>query len=196
MPHTSRPCDPPYGSRLREILGDSWSHWSICQSRSHWMTPVDRIELRPGNPRFFQEIQMQGDPFNILIGTSTNDRQKSSRARAMSRPSTKPKPGNRRFFTKIIRIRPKLTSYEIGSDRSTKNRQKSFAHVLSNARPGNRRVTVSNEPKLSTYTKNIHYPEVLEPPTSPIKFAKLKIKRQSARKGLNLGHAGGAMCKV
>ena len=104
MPHTSRPCNPPYGIRFREILADSWSHWSICQSRSHWMTPVDRIELRPGNPRFFQEIQMQGDPFNILIGTSTNDRQKSSRVRAMSRPSTKPKPGNRRFSQKSSRF--------------------------------------------------------------------------------------------
>ena len=100
------------------------------------------------------------------------------------------------IFTKIIRIHPNLTSNEIGSHRSTKSRQKSFAHVLSNARPGNRRVTASNEPKLSTNTKNIHHPGVLEPPPSPIKFAKLKIKRQSARKGFNLGHAGGAMCKV
>ena len=38
-------------------------------------------------------------------------------------------------------------------------------------------------------------PPVLEPPPSPIKIAKLKIKRQSARKGLDLGHAGGAMCQ-
>ena len=110
---------------------------------------MDRIELKPGNPRFFQEIQMQGDPFNILIGTSTNDRQKSSRVRAMSRPSTKPKPGNRRFFTKIIRIRPKLTSNEIGSHRSTKNRQKSFAHVQFKATGARCRVTLLNEQKLS-----------------------------------------------
>ena len=100
VPHTSRPCNPPYGIKLKEIFADSWSHWSICQSRSHRRTQMDRIELKPRNPRFFQEIQMQGDPFNILIGTSTNDRQKSSRARAMSRPSTKPKPGNRRFLPK------------------------------------------------------------------------------------------------
>ena len=102
MPHTSRPCNPPYGIKFREILADSWSHWSICQSRTHRRTQVDRIELKPGNPRFFQEIQMQGDLFNILTGTSTNDRQKSSRARAMSRPFTEPRPENRRVSPKTM----------------------------------------------------------------------------------------------
>ena len=162
--HTSCPCNPPYGIELSEIFADSWSYWSICQSRSHRRTQVDRIELKPGNPRFFQEIQMQGDLFNILIGTSTNDRQKSSRARAMSRPSTEPKPGNRPFSPKssgFTQNHPKLTSYEIGSHRSTKNRQKSFAHVHSKARPGNCRANLSNEQKLSTNTKKIPYPRYL-----------------------------------
>ena len=113
---------------------------------------MDRIELKPGNPRIFQEIQMQGDLFNILIGTSTNDRQKSSRARAMSRPSTEPKPGNRQFSPKssgFTQNHPKLTSYEIGSHRSTRNRQESFAHVQFKARGARSRVTLSNEHKLS-----------------------------------------------
>ena len=86
--HTSCPCNPPYGIELNEIFADSWSYWSICQSRSHRRTQVDRIELKPGNPRFFQEIQMPRDLCNIFIGTSTSDRQKSSRTHAILRPST------------------------------------------------------------------------------------------------------------
>ena len=135
MPHTSRPCNPPYGIKFKEIPGDSWSYWSICQSHSHLMNPVDQIELKPGNPRFFREIQMQGDLCNIVTGTSTNDRQKSSRARAMSRPSTKPKPGNRRFFTKLIRMHQISRPYGSGSDRSTRNRRKSHVHVRCKAPP-------------------------------------------------------------
>ena len=139
VPHTSRPCNPPYGIKLKEIFADSWSHWSICQSRSHIrMTQVDRIELKPGNPRYFQEIQMQGDLCDVFIGTSTNDRQKSSRARAMSRPSTEPKPGNRPFSS----ISPKITKnhhpdrlYGTGSDKPTNKPQKSLADISCKAPP-------------------------------------------------------------
>ena len=105
MPHTSRPCNPPYESRLTEILGDSWSHWSICQSRSHWMTPVDRIEPKPGNPRFFQEIQCRPTAAPALTARRPMIGRNPRAACAMSRPSTEPKPGNRPFSL----ISPKIT---------------------------------------------------------------------------------------
>ena len=138
MPHTSRPCNPPYGIKFREILADSWSHWSICQSRSHWMTPVDRIEPKPGNPRFFQEIQCRPTAVPALTARRPMIGRNPRAACAMSRPSTEPKPGNRPFSS----ISPKITknhhpdrSYEFGSDKPTNKPQKSLADISCKAPP-------------------------------------------------------------
>ena len=67
------------------------------------MTPVDRIELKPGNPRFFQEIQVQGDLSHILIGTSTNDRQKSSRGMCNVAPIHRTETGKSSIFINITK---------------------------------------------------------------------------------------------
>ena len=125
MPHTSRPCNPPYGIKLKEILADSWSYWSICQSRSHRRTQVDRIELKPGNPSYIQVIQMQGDLCTVFTGTPTSNRQKSRANVAVSHVSAELKPGNRPFSSKLCKITKNQhpdRSYGTGSDKPTKNR--------------------------------------------------------------------------
>ena len=121
----------------------------VCQSRTHRSSQVDRIEPKPGNHCIFHEIQIPGDLCTVFTGTSTNDRQKSSRGMRNVAPIHQTETGKSSIFTKINRIRPKLTSYEIGSHRSTKNRQKSFAHMQFKARGARYRVTLLNEQNLS-----------------------------------------------
>ena len=104
MPHTSRPCNPPYGIKLKEIFADSWSHWSICQSRSHRMTQVDRIELKPGNPSYIQVIQMQGDLCTVFTGTPTSNRQKITCKRGSVARVRGTETGKSPIFIEIMQI--------------------------------------------------------------------------------------------
>ena len=57
MPLASRPCNLPYGVRFEEISGDSWSPWSICQSRTHRTSTKGKfIKMQD----FFHKIQIPG----------------------------------------------------------------------------------------------------------------------------------------
>ena len=57
MPLASRPCNLPDGVRFEEISGDSWSPWSICQSRTHRTSTKGKfIKMQD----FFHKIQIPG----------------------------------------------------------------------------------------------------------------------------------------
>ena len=177
MPHTSRPCNPPYGIKLKEIFADSWSHWSICQSRSHRRTQVDRIELKPGNPRFFQEIQMPRDLCNIFIGTSTSDRQKSSRTHAILRPSTevdRTETGKSSIFHQNHQDAPKN---DVQWDRLWQIDQESpkiFCTRALQSKTGKSSRNRANRAKIEHKHNKNTIPPVVEPPPSSFEYAKMK----------------------
>ena len=57
MPLASRPCNLPDGVRFEEISVDSWSPWSICQSRTHRTSTKGKfIKMQD----FFHKIQIPG----------------------------------------------------------------------------------------------------------------------------------------
>ena len=101
MPLTIRPCNHPYTSQSIPIFVENQSRAGDLSEPDPWWTGFQRIEPKPGNSHYFQEIQMRADLSHFFPGISTNNRQKPSCARTMRRPCTELKPGNHRFSSKL-----------------------------------------------------------------------------------------------
>lgn len=138
MPHASRPCLCPYTTENVSIFVENRSPRSICQSRTHTTTPWT------GSKRNREIIALFKKSRSLLTPTSSSLADRPQIARNLradvqfcAHPPklTEPKPGNRPFFTKIIRTHQILRPYGSGSDRSTRNRRKSHVHVRCKAPP-------------------------------------------------------------
>jgi hypothetical protein len=109
------------------------------------------------------------------------------------RPDSEAKPGNHRFRNKIIKDRQKWRPYGPGSDRSTRDRQKSHIHVRCKAFPGDLAKRTQIKYKSSTNLTNKQHQVTLDPPSSRSDAADPENYDQDARRGIDLGHQGGAI---
>ena len=139
--------------------------WSICQSQTHTTTPTNqdgeississKIEIRGMSTRqtLTDRQEIGKNPIHTCSFMQT------------SRRPTEPKPGNRRIFTEIIEIHRIRTSYESGSDRSSRNRLNTHAHVFCKSLPCSFCISLRNNEKSSTKTTKVYTPVTFEPPT-------------------------------
>ena len=146
-------------------FADFRAPWVICQSQTHTTTPMNqdgeilsisiKIEVRGMSTRLIltDRPEIGKNPIHTCTFMQT------------SRLPTEPTPVNRRIFTEIIEIHRIRTSYESGSDRSSRNRLNTQAHVFCKAPRCSFTISVRNDEKSGTATSKMHTPVAFEPPT-------------------------------
>ena len=127
MPHTTRCCNDPYASKINPIFVENRTRLVDLSEPDPYERHMIRTQSKPGNPRFFQKIEIPDMSAESSASTSHTYRQKSGANVHCSRKSAQIRgieTGKSTIFTGIIRIPPKNPSYGTGSDKSTKYRQK------------------------------------------------------------------------
>ena len=160
----------PARAAILSQIGGEFSRFSVALVDLSEPDPYeDPHEARPGNRIDFKQNRGSWDVHAPEPDRSRPDIGKNLLSTCISsitsRRTTEPKPGNHRIFTEIIEIHRIRTSYESGSDRSSRNRLNTHAHVFCKSLPCSFCISLRNNEKSSTKTTKVYTPVTFEPPT-------------------------------